>query len=497
MRTPSKRTVRVVAMAVLLVGAAILANALLAAGGVTDDPGAGTPTTGEGTTPTGTANTTPGADIGLEDDINRSNVTTAPIPEGAELTVVATQGFFVSDENADLVAFTRSGTVVYHNDSYRVYFDVDPVTGTTYTVEYLASAQLNGDDCTEFDTHWCTRNVVERVNLSTGDVERVWSEKTERVHSTRPHDADRLNDTHIVVAGITDDDVFVVDSGDGAVEWSWNASSIYSRDQGGQEGDWSHINDVEVTPDGRIMVSVRNMDEVVFVEPGEGVVESRTLGTDDDHSVLYEQHNPDYVPAERGGPAVVVGDSENNRVVEYHRTADGEWEKAWLWRDLRLQWPRDADRLPNDRTLVVDSHGDRVLEVGPEGEVVWSVEIGMPYDAERLGTGDESAGGHALPRGAADAGSGAASTVPWHTEVLLAIKDVVPSLWVNSLLYVAPEGIRVGELLVAFVALVDLLAWGGLEYRWSGFSLRARAVGAWRRVTGDGVGPADPPDRGD
>lgn len=471
MRTPSRTTARVVATAVLVVGVAVLAHAVVSAAGVAE---AGAADPGDATA---TGNATPAADIGLEDDINRSNVSTTRIPPDAEVTVVATQGFYVSDENAELVAFTREGDVVYHDDTYRVYFDVDPVPGTRYTVEYVASEQLRGNECYRFGTNRCTDNVIERVNLSTGEIEHVWSKRTSGIHSTRYHDADRLNDTHVVVAGIHEDRVFVVDTETGDVEWTWNASSHYPEDAGGASGDWTHINDVEVLEDGRILVSVRNMDEVVFVEPGEGVDDDWTLGEDDDHSVLYEQHNPDVIPAERGGPSALVADSENNRVVEYRRV-DGEWTEAWLWRDLRLQWPRDADRLPNGNTLVVDSHGDRVLEVTPEGEVTWSVDIGMPYDVERLGTGDESAGGPAREV------DGDASTVPPGTAALLAIKDLVPSIVVNSLLYVAPAGIRFGELLVAAVVLVDALAWAGLEYRWSGLSVRSGLRRLWGWVTG-------------
>lgn len=58
-----------------------------------------------------------------------------------------------------------------------------------------------------------------------------------------------------------------------------------------------------------------------------------------------------------------------------------------------LQWPRDADRLPNGNTLITDTAGNRVIEVGPDGDLVWGVEIKGGYEAERLGTGDESRGG--------------------------------------------------------------------------------------------------------
>jgi hypothetical protein len=104
--------------------------------------------------------------------------------------------------------------------------------------------------------------------------------------------------------------------------------------------------------------SVESVPEAPPREHVTAVTESAKFGTiiawHPNGSLFYEQHNPDYIPEERGGPAVLVADSENGRVVEYGRTpgngtpvTDGTWERTWQWRDGRLQWPRDADRLPN------------------------------------------------------------------------------------------------------------------------------------------------------
>jgi hypothetical protein len=87
-----------------------------------------------------------------------------------------------------------------------------------------------------------------------------------------------------------------------------------------------------------------------------------------------------------------VADSVNDRVAEYTRE-DGEWNLTWSLVGGGLNEPRDADRLPNGNTLVSDRRGDRLLEVTPAGEVVWEVYAPwQPYDAERLGTIDESSG---------------------------------------------------------------------------------------------------------
>jgi hypothetical protein len=396
------------------------------------------------------------------------------------LTVVATQGFYTGTrpgdrDVADLFAFDRDGTVVYHDQSYQVYFDVDPVPGTGYTVEYVAAERLGPSAC---PAQQCSRNVVERVNLTTGAVTRVYDAVTPQFESGRWHDVDRVNETHLVVADIVRDRVYLVDVRTAEIAWQWNASDHYPPTAGGGSGDWTHLNDVEILTDGRLMASLRNMDEVVFIEPGSGVVDTWTLGADDDHAVLFEQHNPDYLPSERGGPAVLVADSENNRVVEYHRR-DGTWVRAWSWRDSTLQWPRDADRLPNGHTLVVDSHGNRVVEVATDGTVAWSVDVGRPYDAERLGTGDESAGGYAAGAGSSGDRTDTAIVAPPATDqgtsdgaVVVAIKAVLPSVVVNGLLFVAPPWFGFTDLLMTGILALDLLLWGGIEWRWSDRSFR-------------------------
>ncbi|WP_233563428.1 arylsulfotransferase family protein [Haloarcula sp. Atlit-7R] len=309
-------------------------------------------------------------------------------------------------------------------------------------------------------TDACTRNGYERVNLTTGEVTRVWSETTPGKEATRYHDADRLNETHLAVADIYLDRVFVVNSTSDQTEWTWNASSAFPRETGGPyPEDWTHINDIEVLEDGQLMVSARNQDRVVFLNRS-GLIEGWTLGEEDNYSILYEQHNPDYIPTERGGPAVLVGDSENNRVVEYQRTGDS-WEQSWVWRDTRMQWPRDADRLPNGHTLITDSNGNRVFEVDKQGEVVWSVNIAFPYEAERLGTGDESAGGPSATQANLDSRTGSL-----RDSLLIIAKQLIPGKYLNGLMYITPVWMGFLEVLELVVLLTSCLLWAGIEIVW-------------------------------
>jgi len=457
MKRPSKLQLRVLFAVVLLVSAGAVAVSFATA------------KTNLANTADGESGPNSSSGLQLEEVLNQSSVDASGTASG-NLTVVATQGFYVSDEQAELVAFSESGEVVYYDDSYRVYFDVDPVPEKRLTVDYLASKHREGARCSSVPTDRCTYNVFTRVNLTTGEETEIYGEVTPRIYSARWHDIDWYNDTHLVVADILQDSIRLVNATTDETTWRWNASRVYADDQGGKRGDWTHINDVEVTPDGRIMASMRNMDQAVFVDPGEGAKESSTLGVDDNHTTLYEQHNPDYIPEENGGPAIVVADSENGRVVEYQRR-DSEWEQTWKWRDSRLQWPRDADRLPNNNTLIVDTHGDRVAEVAPNGSVVWSVTIGMPYDVERLGTGDESTGGPSMA--AIEAAEGDSITRANRGLVAtfwLTVKDLTPSLIANGLLYAAPSWMRFTDLVFTLIAGLSLVSWGVTELYWSRYS---------------------------
>jgi hypothetical protein len=243
--------------------------------------------------------------------------------------------------------------------------------------------------------------------------ERVW---TVELPLEDTHDVDLINGDQLLVANMrnydaandtADDRVVIYDVGaqmngsdepvDGDdVVWEWYFRNHYPADtDGGMDRDWTHVNDVDKVGDGRYLVSPRNFDQVILIDRETGAIELR-LGSDGDHDVLYEQHNPMYMETDDGEPVILVADSENDRVVEYtcsERTADGDcdWALTWELDDPSLNWPRDADRLPNGNTLIVDSLNHRVLEVTPDGEIVWeSCVFWGPYDAERVPYGDES-----------------------------------------------------------------------------------------------------------
>ena len=452
-----------------------------------------------------------------------ANSTESVVEPAAGITVVATDSNSwlgrESDDprsKAELVAFNPDGSVRYYNDDHTRYWDIDPVPGTEATVEYLYADHLNASRCPDFlsssyyneseyaqtvnRSTWeeyaqvqepvgaCTRNGIERVNLTTGETTSVYTQVTPGKAETRWHDADRINATTYAVSDIFLDQAFVLDARSENITWSWNAKVEFPRSSGGTyPDDWTHTNDVEVLPDGRLMLDLRNQDRVVFLDPGkppaDALQEEWTLGEENNYSILYEQHNPDYVPPAEGGPAAVVADSENNRAVEYQRV-NGSWKQTWIWTDARMQWPRDADRLPNGNTLITDTNGDRVLEVDRQGRIVWSANVGMPYEAERLGTGDESTNGPSarsvdlLSRGASPDAPPNGSSVQAGGPIEQAWLDARSSLSgpvFSGIMYVLPLWMGVTELGAVLLLGLSVLGWLLLEAWWARYPQRLAA----------------------
>lgn len=301
-------------------------------------------------------------------------------------TVVSVQGFHFNGvgnakKPARLVAAgPHANTKWVHNGSEhaRWFYDVDPLSNGNL----LVTSTVPGD------------TVVFEFNPQTG--ERVW---TERFDAKDTHDVDLINGDQLLVAhmrnynettGVSNDRIFIYDRGKDKIVWQWKFRNHYPNStDGGFSRDWTHVNDVDKIDDGTFLVSPRNFDQVIVINRSTKNITMR-LGSDGNHSILFEQHNPDYLVGQNGTPAILVADSENDRIVEYQLTESG-WERTWLLTG-NLSWPRDADRLPNGNTLITDTLHQRIIEVTPTGEVVWEYYAPWaPYDAERLSAANYSA----------------------------------------------------------------------------------------------------------
>ncbi|PSQ14162.1 hypothetical protein BRD02_10190, partial [Halobacteriales archaeon QS_8_69_73] len=315
--------------------------------------------------------------------------------------------------------------------------------------------------------------------------ERVWGERFPGMVDT--HDVASLNDEEIAVAnmrnydeeaGVSDDRVVIYNRTRGEITWEWYFRNHYSEDtDGGYNDDWSHVNDVDPIGEEYLLLSPRNFDQVVVVDRATKEIVMR-LGEDDDHATLYEQHNPDYLEREDGTPTMLVADSENDRIVEYERDCgdadprlgagtppeDCEWELVWAVDGFN--WPRDADRLPSGNTLVTDSLNHRVVEVTPEGEVVWEFHATWaPYDAERGAPGsdgptmaDRSAGGRFTVSGGAD--DSPASRYRVADAIAAAGAEELASTYGHVEPWVRPAWMGSWAFLAAVVGVLVTLTWG-------------------------------------
>lgn len=332
---------------------------------------------------------TPSAVSAATYDGERSAIQRGTISQPAEgLTVVAVQGFKHQGRGsikkpARLVAFGPRGEVrwVYNGTNVAAswFYDVDPLPSGNLLV---TAANPSG-------------TVV--VGLDPKTQRPVWIERLP-IHDT--HDVDYLPGNRLLVAnmrqyndttGQNDDRLFIYNMTSDRIEWEWLLRDHYPASGGGPyTDDWTHINDIDRIGPGTYLASVRNFDQVIVVDRESGEITQR-LGADGRHGILHQQHNPQYLDGEGGRPTILIADSENDRVVEYARR-DGQWERTWRLTG-GLSWPRDADRLPNGNTLVVDSLNHRVAEVTPRGRIVWEVYVPWgPYDVERVPLGDEPGG---------------------------------------------------------------------------------------------------------
>ena len=114
-----------------------------------------------------------------------------------------------------------------------------------------------------------------------------------------------------------------------------------------------------------------------------------------------------------------------------------------------------------------------MVEVDENGEVVLRIDVPTPYEAERLGTGDESATGWSntkLAGGTHNLTNADPAGRARHAG-LERIIAFVNGPMINGFLYVAPTWMTVRGLIATLVLGVTTLTWLGFELRWSTASL--------------------------
>jgi hypothetical protein len=217
----------------------------------------------------------------------------------------------------------------------------------------------------------------------------VWSYLTSKIS----HDADRLpNGNTIFVFGGGDqkDDAQVTEvNPKGEIVWTWYAKNYFDKPPYNNIADegWTHTNAVTRLPNGNTLISPRNFNFVVEVDPQGSVV--RTLG----EGLLYYQHEPELLPngnllsgshgnIARLAPELAASITSYAAVEIDLKTGKIVWK--FMWPPGLSPDARDADRLPNGNTLV--QGGVRIAEVTTEGKIVWQLRLKEAIEKEILST---------------------------------------------------------------------------------------------------------------
>ncbi|MFC6938792.1 aryl-sulfate sulfotransferase [Salinirubellus sp. GCM10025818] len=383
-----------------------------------------------------------------------------PYP-GNTLIGIQAKGWFGNDNGTAMVVTPEGETVWEYDPPNSRVFDVEALDNGNVMASVATVA--TGEDCPDGLGDRCVHNRV--VELGYPNTTVVWSYEWWDVFPEHHevHDADRLPSGETAIVDMGNNRAFTVNRA-GEITWQWNASEHLAEGtpffeeyvpeesagefrQGGPETDWTHMNDIDRLENGNFQLSIRNFDVVVEVDPETNEIVD-VIGSPTRHSVMNEQHNP--MRIESGG-TLLVADSENDRVVEVDvETEEIVWQYDGTGSAELLQWPRDADRLPNGNTLVTDSRNFRVLEVGPNGSVVWRYEMkeerGIVYEADRLDVEEEP---DSVPSGrdlTSRSSGGALGSIVATVEGWLGFVPFLP-VWVGVL-----------ELLVALVGLGALVA---------------------------------------
>ena len=172
---------------------------------------------------------------------------------------------------------------------------------------------------------------------------------------------------------------------DGHVVWEWRTwehlDPETDRISAVQDfrREWTHGNAVAELPDGRIVVSFRNISTVIIVDRQTGEIVWK-LGP----PTLANQHAPTPLP---NGNLLIFDNGAHrldhpgsfSRVIELNPATR---EIVWSYQEPRpvdffAPHISNAQRLPNGNTLICEGTFGRLFEVTPDKEVVW--EYVNPY----------------------------------------------------------------------------------------------------------------------
>ncbi len=160
----------------------------------------------------------------------------------------------------------------------------------------------------------------------------------------------------------------------------------------------SELLDIELLPDGNMLVAAKARHQILLVSPLGAVTEifGEIYIVGDDATHLNNPNDVDYLAD--GG--LLITDKENRRVFKIHSLADETIE--WMIgssSDTTLAYPTDADMLSNGNVMIVDHAHHQIVEYTTGGVLVKVLygtgkkgekqgELNMPEDAQMLDNGN-------------------------------------------------------------------------------------------------------------
>ncbi len=213
--------------------------------------------------------------------------------------------------------------------------------------------------------------------------EIVW----EYYDSKISHDADRLDNGNILIAfgnvdNKIDTQVKEINS-EGEIVWEWKVADHLDYDV--FCSGYSHTNSVSRLENGNTLVSLRNFNFLVEVNSSGEIVNKIGEG------IIYSNHDPTVtegryltVASQKPLPCYLTTESDNfvpamelnmdtNEIIWSY--SEGEWSNS------KKQLVRDFNKLSNGNYLI--SGTTEVIEVTPDGEIVWELVIERYEDALR------------------------------------------------------------------------------------------------------------------
>ncbi|MFC2016205.1 aryl-sulfate sulfotransferase [Chloroflexota bacterium] len=260
-------------------------------------------------------------------------------------------------EKPRIIEVNMLGKVVWE---YLVPQDLKRYTGGGFDVEWLENDNI---------LFVLPRKGVYEINRS-GEI--VWSYLTNKIS----HDADRLpNGNTIFVWGFPDkmEDAQVTEiTPEGKIVWAWYAKDHLDKSTYNdiyQDG-WTHTNAVTRLANGNTLISPRNFQFVILVDPQGSII--KTIG----EGKVYDPHDPEVLT---NGNILVASLNQPPRAVEIDSRDRIVWEFRTLGHGI---WHvRDTDRLPNGNTLLCGT--TQIVEITTSGEIVWQLSLKNMTEDER------------------------------------------------------------------------------------------------------------------